>query len=174
MNSVVASLGRAVLFGSCRQVILVRCFSVVGGASSVIRVVVMSCLSCLCVWCRVCLFVRSTFFTLVFALLCCVVGFFVIRARVFSRAWWWWCPSVLFVECWFRACRWCCWLWWHLLTRCCGGCWSFCFRSCVGGGAFWFSAAQNGVFRLSFSVVVRVVRPETLILVSISHFVFLS
>merc|ERR1712100_848433 len=68
---------RAVLFGCCRQVILVRCFSVVGGASSVIRVVVMSCLSCLCVWCRVCLFVRSTFFTLVFALLCCVVGFFV-------------------------------------------------------------------------------------------------
>merc|ERR1712100_77909 len=120
---------RAVLFGSCRPVILVRCFSVVGGASSVIRVVVMSCLSCLCVWCCVCFFVRSAFFPLAFAQLCCVVGFFVFRVRVFSRAWWWWCPSVLFVECWFRACRWCCWLWWHLLTRCCGGCWSFCFRS---------------------------------------------
>ena len=101
---------RAVLFGCCRQVILVRCFSVVGGASSVIRVVVMSCLSCLCVWCCVCFFVRSAFFPLAFAQLCCVVGFFVFRVRVFSRAWWWWCPSVLFVECWFRACRWCCWL----------------------------------------------------------------
>ena len=72
--------------------------------------------SSLCPVCRVfaCGVVRVSsfaprFFPLAFALLCCVVGFFVRGFfGVFSRAWWWWCSSVLLVEYWFRACRWCC------------------------------------------------------------------